>query len=430
MTAERTEAVVVGGGFAGVTAARELQAAGQSTVLLEARDRLGGRTWTSEFEGMLVELGGAWVHWHQPHVWAELTRYGIGIREDDWHHDAALLGSPPRRQPAEASFALLRELFVAYAGDSSALLPHPHDPLRHAAELAELDRLSMADRLDQMALSDEHRGLLSGLLYEIAGAPLEEAGISQVLRWMALCDWDIERWYDTNKFRPEGGTAAVIGAMLADGRVDVRLGTPVTAIATGPDGVQVTTAAGDVVAADRAVVAVPVNVWPAIAFTPALPAVHAEAARIGMGKPHQDKVWAWVRGPRIGRIFAQLPAPEPLNFFWTYHVEDDRQLIIGINANPALDVTDAGQVAATLQRYVPEIDEVLAVRGQNWAADPYTRGGNTGFRPGQLTGQLAALQQPLGPMAFATADIASGWVGYIDGAIESGMRAARDVLDR
>ena len=272
--------------------------------------------------------------------------------------------------------------------------------------------------------------MLSGLLYEIAGAPLEEAGISQVLRWMALCGWDIERWYDTNKYRPIGGTIAIIDALLADGRVDVRLSTPVAAIASDERGVHVTTATGEVVRAARAVVAVPVNVWPTIAFTPELPAAHADAARIGMGKPHQDKVWAWVRGPRIGRIFAQLPAPAPLNFFWTYRVEDDRQLIIGINANPALDVTDEAQVAATLQRYVPEIEEVLAVRGQNWAADPYARGGNTGHRPGQLTATLAELQRPLGRLAFATADIASGWVGYIDGAIESGLRAAGDLLDR
>ena len=144
-----------------------------------------------------------------------------------------------------------------------------------------------------------------------------------------------------------------------------------------------------------------------------------------MGKPHQDKVWAWVRGERIGRIFAQLPAPEPINFFWTYRYEGDRQLIIGINANAELDVTDADQVAAVLHRHVPEIEEVLEVRGQNWAADPYSRGGNTGYRPGQLTGLLADLQAPWGRVAFARADIASGWVGYMDGAIESGIRAAR-----
>ena len=424
MAPDRT-AIVVGGGFAGVTAARELRAAGFRTTLLEARDRLGGRTWSSELGGTPVELGGAWVHWQQPHVWSELTRYGIGIVEDDWGYDAVLLGSPPRRHPAEAAFARLNAAFERYAGNSAELLPHPHDPLRRADALRALDAQSMADRLEELDLGDEERGLLSGLLYEIAGAPLDEAGIMQVLRWLALCDWSVDGWYDTNRFRPQGGTRAIIDAMLADGRVDVRLSAPVTAIAHDADGVRVSIPDGEVLAADCAVVAVPVNVWGSIAFTPALPAAHAEATGTGMGKPHQDKVWAWVRGERIGRIFAQLPAPEPLNFFWTYKYEGDRQLIIGINANAELDVTDAGQVAAVLRRHVPEIEEVLEVRGQNWAADPYSRGGNTGYRPGQLTGLLADLQAPWGRVAFAGADLASGWVGYMDGAIESGIRAAR-----
>ena len=75
------DAIVVGGGFAGATAARELSRAGCRVVLLEARDRLGGRTWTSSFAGQPVEMGGTWVHWHQPHVWAELTRYGLELAE-------------------------------------------------------------------------------------------------------------------------------------------------------------------------------------------------------------------------------------------------------------------------------------------------------------------------------------------------------------
>jgi monoamine oxidase len=419
-----SDAVVVGGGFAGVAAARELQSAGLRTTLVEARDRLGGRTWTCDFGGLPIELGGAWVHWRQPHVWSELTRYGIAIEEDDWRHEAFVAGSPPQRHPAGTSFAKVRELFTRFAGESAALLPHPHDPLRLAPELAELDRLSMQDRLDELQLSGSDEGWLTGLLYEIAGSPLDEAGLMPVLRWMALSDWNIDRWYDTNRYRPVGGTIAVIDAMLSDGRVDVRLSSPVTAIDARRDGVQVTLADGEVVRAACAVVAVPVNMWPSIAFTPGLPAGHVEAARVGIGKPHQDKVWIRVRGP-VGRIFAQLPAPAPLNFFWTYHQSGDSQVIIGINSNPALDVTDADQVAATLRGYVPEIEEVVDVRGQNWAADPYSRGGNSCFRPGQFTRHLRELQQPWGRVAFAGADIASGWAGYIDGAIESGIRAAR-----
>src|ERR1041384_2173251 len=71
------DVIVVGGGFAGVTAARETALRGARTLLLEARDRLGGRTWTAPWEGLDIELGGGWVHWHQPYTWSELVRAGL-----------------------------------------------------------------------------------------------------------------------------------------------------------------------------------------------------------------------------------------------------------------------------------------------------------------------------------------------------------------
>src|SRR5262249_20639675 len=73
------DVIVIGGGFAGVTAAREAALHRRSVLLLEARERLGGRTWSAEWEGLPVEYGGAWVHWHQPHTWSEITRAGLRV---------------------------------------------------------------------------------------------------------------------------------------------------------------------------------------------------------------------------------------------------------------------------------------------------------------------------------------------------------------
>ncbi len=79
MTSIPRDVVVIGAGFAGVTAARDLSLAGRSVVLLEARDRVGGRTYTGEAFGRRVEFGGTYVHWTQPHVWRELQRHGIPL---------------------------------------------------------------------------------------------------------------------------------------------------------------------------------------------------------------------------------------------------------------------------------------------------------------------------------------------------------------
>jgi nicotine oxidoreductase len=139
-----------------------------------------------------------------------------------------------------------------------------------------------------------------------------------------------------------------------------------------------------------------------------------------------DKVFVHARGG-MGRVFAQLPEGNPLNIFHTHQQHGDEQLLVGINSNPSLDVDDKEQVAATIRGYVPEIEEVLDVRAHNWAADPYSRGGNTCYRPGQLSRYLGDLLQPVGPLAFAGADIATGHFGNMDGAVESGIRAARVV---
>lgn len=69
MKDEIFDVVVIGAGFAGITAARELKNHGYKVVVLEARDRIGGRVWTSELEGHKVELGATWIHWFQPYIW-------------------------------------------------------------------------------------------------------------------------------------------------------------------------------------------------------------------------------------------------------------------------------------------------------------------------------------------------------------------------
>ena len=76
---EQADVVVVGGGIAGLITARELTKAGLRVVVLEARERLGGRVWTDRRLGRDLEIGGTWLHWLQPHVWAEITRYGLEV---------------------------------------------------------------------------------------------------------------------------------------------------------------------------------------------------------------------------------------------------------------------------------------------------------------------------------------------------------------
>jgi len=418
------DAIVVGGGFAGVTAARELNASGLRTLLLEGRDRLGGRTWTSSFAGKRIELGGTWLHWLQPHVWTELTRHGIPLIEDPVAETYILPdGDGLGRFSAAEALPRLRELSARYFDGGRELLDRPYEPLLRN-EIAELDRLSLDDRLDQLAFAPAERDWLSGWLSQQAGSRNADGAYTAMLRWWSLSGWDYDLFLDAlARYRPDGGMIGVIDAMLGAGTVDVRLGSAVAAVADDGNGVDVTTRAGDAFRAAVAVLAVPVALWPHIELTPGLSETRLAAAAEGLATPHGSKVWVRVRGDRY-RIYAQPPEGHPLTVVYTHAETDDGQILGCFSGEPSFDPADVEQVKAAIATLLPEA-EFVESRTHDWNGDEFSRAGWPFMRPGQLTRYLADLQEPAGRVAFATSDIASGWSGFVDGAVESGLRAAR-----
>ena len=124
------DVLVVGGGLAGLTTARELRHAGHGVLILEGRNRIGGRAYTGQFAGTEVELGGMSVHWFQPHIFAEMTRYGVfhelppepgrwSYMSQGRMHDSTVADLLPR----------MDELFVRCFPDARETLPLPHQPL-------------------------------------------------------------------------------------------------------------------------------------------------------------------------------------------------------------------------------------------------------------------------------------------------------------
>lgn len=422
------DAIVIGAGFAGVTAARELGARGKRTLVLEARDRLGGRTWTDSFAGRSIELGGTWVHWMQPHIWAEITRYDIPIVEDDPPERCILAsGSGLASFDADSAFARLEELGDRYFEGGVDYLDRPYDPLFREQGIREADALSVRERFERLGFDAEERGWLDGLFSMVAGGPSTDGAFTMLARWWALSGWSFGLMWDVlSRYRLEHGTVGLLKAMLSDGRAELRLECPVASIADTGEGVQVTTRGGERFSASTAVVAVPANVWPTIEFTPELEDVRASVAHRGIGVRHGAKCWVHARGD-IGRVLAQPPEGYPLTVALTYTELDDGQLLVCFSGNPSFDPTDRDQVEAAAKRVLPEV-EVVDVRGHDWVEDEFSLGGWAFLRPGQLTESLRALQQPHGRLAFAGSDIASGWSGYIDGAVESGIRAARQVM--
>ena len=134
-------------------------------LLLEARDRLGGRTWRADWHGQPVEYGGAWVHWHQPHTWSEITRAGLEVAVSDEVDVAAwYVGRERRTGLVEQRDAIARRGWDRFVDGVRDALPVPHDPTRAIAALARFDRQTIAERLRELTLSEEERAVLTAEL--------------------------------------------------------------------------------------------------------------------------------------------------------------------------------------------------------------------------------------------------------------------------
>src|SRR5699024_11088531 len=123
--------VVVGAGFSGMIDARELQTAGVSVEVVEARDRIGGRAWTDDRMGRPLEMGATWVHWFQPYTWSEMTRYGQSIVASPEVDDVYWrTGEKIRNGSPEDLNTLVDEAYKTIYERSSEYWPtHPFDPL-------------------------------------------------------------------------------------------------------------------------------------------------------------------------------------------------------------------------------------------------------------------------------------------------------------
>jgi monoamine oxidase len=421
------DVIVVGGGFAGVTAARELRLRGHGVLVLEARDRLGGRTWVAEFAGLPVEMGGTWVHWLQPHVWAEMRRYGLGIVESTGAERCGwITGGRLKDMAADDYYAVLNEAMNRFCHDALTAFERPFDPLFNEAAVAAIDGLSIRDRLESLDVSAEVRDLLDGEWASVGHAPNAEAGLSVPLRWFALSGWDARRVHDAGgRYMFERGTRSLIEAMIADGRPDVQLSAPVAHVEQDDERVVVTTREGAVHVAPAVIVTAPLNTLGSIEFRPGLSA--AKRAAIAEGQASRGvKVWARVRG-EVAPFFGTAPDDHALNWIGTQFRVPGATLLVGFGAaSDRLDITDRSAVERAVREFLPNA-EVESVAGHDWVADEFSRGTWPVFRPHQLTRYLRPLQEGEGRVLLAGSELADGWSGFIDGAIESGLTAARKV---
>ena len=406
--------------------------------LLEARDRLGGRTWFRKdaLAGHDLEMGGAWIVPEQVHVWAEVERYGLaapfwGLPSSyGWLTDGVLRhGALP--VPTEELPELERLLFAMR--DAAARL----DLTRPLAgqDVADLDATPSDVWLDQLGLPTHTRELALAWFSGTASAMPDECSILEVVRWLAAANNSLWRWLAASVLGHvlEHGTASLVRAIADDAGADVRLDSPVLSVSHDADGVTVRTG-GDTPGEHRAaaaVVALPLNCLGDVPFAPPLADGKLAASR-ERHAGHGSKVWALVREAPPSYFGLGWMGGKGFDFVGTEEILEDSALLVCFSPDPSLAHASHDEIEASIRNFLPGT-ELLEYTSHNWADDPYARGTWNAFRPGQVMRYETALRAGEGRLVFAGSHTALLWPGFIDGAVESGLRAgaeARALLER
>lgn len=421
------DAVIVGAGFAGLAAARELGWMGRSALVLEARDRIGGRTHTEDVWGAKLEIGGTYVHWYQPHVWAELDRYGLEIRAGAaaaekayWIADGELNEGTWEELSAFAG-AGIREVMRS----SMDYLPVPNDALADP-RIAEADALSVVEYLDRAGIAGGERDVVEGLIStDFSGYPSEGA-MSQAFRWWAFTNGDWDTHFDVaGGYKIVQGTRELARRMREDAAAEIRFGAVVVAVEQDADGVTVRTADGEEIRARHAIVTVPLSVLGDIDFAPALNA--DKRAMIAEGQmAGGTKIWVRAKG-EIEPFLAIAPPSEVFTMCQVEYSLPGETILACFGPDAArISPEDVDAVQAAIRRWVPDI-EVLATHGHDWNADAYARETWPMLRPGQLTAHFDGLRATEGRLHFAGSIYSAAWGSFIDGALETGIAKAREI---
>lgn len=456
------EVLVVGAGFAGLSAARRLAADGVDVLVVEARERVGGRVWTERTpSGAMVDHGGQWIGPGQERLQALADEFGVAtfrtfttgegveVREGARHTYAGLIPTSDSEAAAEGVEALL-ELDLA---SRNVPLEAPWE----APDAAALDSETLGSWLSEKVESDAATAMITTASKAIFGAEPGEMSLLFTLFYLHSGGGfvNLSRTTGGAQERRFRGGAGQLALRLAEELGErILLSSPVSGIDHGSESVVATIAPGPQAVGDsraqrsqafrvhakRAVVAMPPALSARLHWSPHLPVLRDHLAmRSPMGCV--TKVHAVYESPfwRDEGLNGQLVSSEgTLRVTFDDSPEDaSHGVMVGFvagNEHHAFAAMTAqerrevltGDLTKAFGKMAADPVEIVE---QDWPSEAYTRGGPvTIMSPGALTGFGRALREPVGAVHWAGTETAYEWCGYIDGALSSGVRAAEEVL--
>jgi len=397
---------VIGAGFAGLAAALELHDAGLDVIVIEARDRVGGRVHSVELgNGEIVELGAEWIFAEDEALQATIDRLGLVACEAGVDY--------LRREPrGEAAVSMTELDAFLQAADA------------HLATVDPAER-SMGEALDLVPGDDRARSVARARLTGTFASDLS------LVAWRP--GWHAGKLAAEPAVyrRMERGNCSIAEAAVGE-LSDVRLGVRAATVRKDAGGVEVETDTGETIRAEATVVAVPIRLVTELAFDPPLESEQRMAFEgLPMGVASKLAIQLEGEPTRCAIQCADLP-------FWFWVADGARGTRRAVTSFAGSEIpqgpleTATGDPAEWVRRIVelaPELRPSGTAVMKVWADDPLARGAYSAW-DGPSLGRRHLFERMHGAVAFAGEHTAGEHSGTMEGALRSGRRGAAQVLER
>ena len=432
---------IVGAGFSGLACAYELLSAGYHVTVLDARNRIGGRvlSFNDMVTGKVVEGGGELIGSNHPTWVAYAKKFGLtfnDVTESETLEAPLILGG--KRLSEKESEALWEEMDGAYELMNAAAVPILADEPWNSPDAQRLDGRSVAHWVRGLKVSELCRKAITvELSADNAAATSRQSFLGNLTQ---VKGGGLEKyWTDSEVYRCRGGNARLarkLAAAIGDDRL--RLGTPVREIDTRGANTLVRDAAGQSYEADHVVLAVPPTTWHNIRFVPGLPRALRPQMGVAVKYLASVKRRFWAKNGLSPDAFTDGIVSMTWDGTDNQGSDANGAVLVGFSGGPAAERArqafarkkDAAYAAAMTEIYPAYPANFERARFMDWPSEMWTGAGYSFPAPRQVTTVGPLLHAGIGNLHFAGEHACYKFVGYMEGALNSGVSVAKRIASR